>query len=99
MRPALASHLVMLVVGLSLGVGAVAVADDQAPAHSSAIGAGDRAIVKELRKLQSQIGTSQYDSNSLRSELQKQVGNPFSPSVKELLRDICLNVSTSFGDC
>ncbi len=100
MTRSLASHLVVLAVGLALGIGAVAVANSGTPpAQSPAATAGERVIAKELRKLQSQIGTSAYDSNSLRYELQKHIGNPFSPSVKELLQDICRNTSASGLSC
>lgn len=95
MTRTLASHLAVLLVGLTLGVGAVAVADRGTPAQPST--AGERAIAKEVRKLQGLIGTSQYDSGSLRNDLQKQIGNPFFPSVKDLLLDICRNTSGTSG--
>jgi hypothetical protein len=91
MTRTLASYAAVLLVGLMLGVGAVAVADRGTPAQPST--AGERAIAKEVRKLQNLIGTSQYDSGSLRFDLQKQIGNPFSPSLKQLLQEICRNTS------
>jgi hypothetical protein len=60
---------------------------------------GERAIAKEVRKLQSLIGTSEYDSGSLRNDLHRQIGNPFSPTLKELLGDICRNTSASGFGC
>jgi len=91
-----ATHFAVLVVGLALGIGAVAAADRGTPAQSSAT---DRGVVKELKKLQGLIGTSQFDSGSLRKDLHDQLGNSFSPSVKDLLKDICRNTSASGFGC
>ena len=97
MTCSLVTHFAVLVVGLVLGIGAVAAADGDVPAQPSAT---DRGVVRELRKLENLVGTSQYDSGSLRYDLKNQIGNPFSPSLKELLRDICENTSTStFTSC
>jgi hypothetical protein len=95
MTRSLASHLAVLIVGLTLGVGAVAVAERGTSAQRAT--SGERAIAKEVRKLQGLIGTSQYDRGSLRSELQHHIGNPFAPSVKDLLQEICQNTTTGSG--
>jgi hypothetical protein len=96
MSRSLASHFVVLVVGLTLGVGAVAVAQRDTPAQPAAT---DQGVVKELRKLQGLIGTSQYDSGSLRDDLRRQLGFSSSPTIEDTLRDICRNTSTSSFGC
>lgn len=103
MSRSLASHLAVLVIGLTLGVGAVAVAERQRPmaqpstADERKIAREVRKVAGEVRRVQDLIGTSEYDSGSLRADLRGQLGNPFGSSVKDLLEQICRNTGSSFS--
>ena len=94
----IASHVVVLVVGMSLGLGAVAVADRQAPEASSSA-TSNAAVVRELKRITKAIGTSEFAPNSLRSDFREQIGSTLDASVKDKLENICRAITGSGVSC
>lgn len=82
MHRQIASHLAVLAIGLAAGIGAVAAADSGQPTARSA--ASDTRIVNRLDDIQDQLQAINKSVSGFST-----VGG--SPSLAELLKDICRN--------
>jgi hypothetical protein len=102
MHRSLATHLAVLVSGLALGIGAVAVAQDNPPPRASAAAADSR-IVRELQTANRRLGAQLLLMNFANRKLDVVNENlsgftatgPVGGSIRDVLRQVCVNTANS----
>jgi hypothetical protein len=107
MHRSVATHLVVLLIGMGAGLGAVAMAQDNPKASAAA---ADSRIVRELRTANSRLGAELILLNGTNRRLDTMSRNldqvnanlsgfgtvaPPGESIRDVLRQVCVNTANS----